>query len=313
LEDFIFHEGSPPGDYNPDFDFTLFNQPDHLFIQSAENWHSFSVLNKKYKTVEGIFFVHICEDVARSPLRSPWGSFEISPSIPNVTLYEFLEFVESRLRAKGVKKITIKEPPSSFQPDRAALLHTFLFNLGYHISNAEIGAVIHTSSNSFESYPDSWERRKLKQSYEAGLQFKQLKLSQLSDVYLFILTCRKHRGYSLSMSLAELKHTVERFRNDYVLFGIFKNETLAAASISIQVKKKILYNFYSAHHSDFDEFSPVVMLVEGMYQHCAKKQIELLDLGTSAADGKPNFNLLDFKLRLGAKPSTKLTFEKDFS
>jgi hypothetical protein len=55
------------------------------------------------------------------------------------------------------------------------------------------------------------------------------------------------------------------------------------------------------------------MLIEGMYGWCQQQGIKLLDLGTSALDSQPNFSLLDFKLRLGAHPTAKLTFVKDLA
>jgi hypothetical protein len=50
--------------------------------------------------------------------------------------------------------------------------------------------------------------------------------------------------------------------------------------------------------------------MEGIYEHCQVEKIRLIDLGTSALNGRPNFGLLDFKLNLGAVPTEKLTFEK---
>jgi hypothetical protein len=94
------------------------------------------------------------------------------------------------------------------------------------------------------------------------------------------------------------------------LFGVYHGQELAAASISIRVSKRIVYNFYSAHPRKFDFLSPVVMLIKGMYGWSQKHHIELIDLGTSTLAGQPNFSLLDFKLRLSGRPATKLTFEK---
>jgi len=55
------------------------------------------------------------------------------------------------------------------------------------------------------------------------------------------------------------------------------------------------------------------MLMEGIYGWSQKHHVELIDLGTSSLEGQPNFSLLDFKLRLGGNPSSKLTFEKVLS
>jgi lipid II:glycine glycyltransferase (peptidoglycan interpeptide bridge formation enzyme) len=113
------------------------------------------------------------------------------------------------------------------------------------------------------------------------------------------------------MTLNELKKAFEQFPEHYVLFAVLHEGRLAAASIAIKIKENILYNFYSAHPNDYNHLSPVVMLIEGMYEFCQQNNVNLLDLGTSALEGKPNFSLLDFKLRLGAKPYAKLTFEKN--
>jgi hypothetical protein len=310
LEDYIFHEGKPPHGYELDFEPALFNQQGHLYLQSAENWQSFFVLYKKYQHVAASIYFHIEDGVARSPYRSPFGSIEISPSLPLTVLFQFLQFIENRLEAHGVSKIVIKNPPAIYSHEFDALIQTFLFNIGYRVADAEVGSVISVSENSYECFPDSWERRKLRQAYETGLKFKQMEPDQLSEVYLFILACRKQRGYSLSMTLGDIKNAVDRFPEHYLLFGVIHEEKLAAASIAIRVKENILYNFYTAHPKEFDHVSPVVMIVEGMYGFCQQNNISLLDLGTSAIDGKPNFSLLDFKLRLGAQPTTKLTFEK---
>jgi hypothetical protein len=57
----------------------------------------------------------------------------------------------------------------------------------------------------------------------------------------------------------------------------------------------------------------MVLLMNHIYKFCRSHQVELLDLGTSAINGQPNFRVLDFKLRLGAAPSMKLSFDKDLS
>ena len=115
------------------------------------------------------------------------------------------------------------------------------------------------------------------------------------------------------MSYAQMKTVCDNFPEDFKLFGVYDNNALAAASISIMINKSILYNFYSAHAKQYDALSPVVRLMEGIYEHCQSDKIKIIDLGTSALNGRPNFGLLDFKLNLGASPSEKFTFEKILS
>lgn len=280
-------------------------------LQSGENWHSFSILNKKAFTVCAIIYFNIQEGVAVSPLRSPFGSYELSPELSPVTIFEFLEFVDARLKAKNVRKIRIKEAPSLYDPHRAALVQTFLFNHGYQVCDAESGAIIHIDGLPFREKLNDSEKARLRQAREAGLQFKKIDLDSLTSIYLFIYGCYKQKGYSVSMPLADLTKTVESFRDRFIAFGIYQDDQLVAASISIHVNRHVLYNFYCAHLAEFNHLSPVIMLLEGLYGYGRNHYIRILDLGTSALNGKPNFSLLDFKLRLGAAPTTKLTFEKN--
>ena len=183
-------------------------------------------------------------------------------------------------------------------------------NLNYRITRAELSSGIKIDHINFEEKIEAWEKRKLKQSKAKGLIGKSLPIRELEKVYNFILKCRQQRGQSLSMTWEELDETVNTFKESFFLFGTFFQKELTSASIAIQVNPSILYSFYAGHLKKFDSLSPVVLLTSGMYKFCGTHNFQLLDLGTSAIDGQPNFSLLDFKLRLGAVPSMKLTFEK---
>jgi hypothetical protein len=313
LEDYIFHEGNIPEGFHQDFESSVFNHPAHLLLQSVEGWHSFAALNSKRQKVSAIIHFHVSDNIARSPLKSPFGSVEFNENISPMVLFRFLEFVESRLKARDVQKIIVKDCPSLYRPAQSAMLHTFLLNLKYQVSDAELGAIIPVTELKFDTKLHEWERRKIRQASDAQLVVKELSLNQLGEIYLFILGCKKLKGYTLSMSLAELKQTAHVFEENFQLFGVFSEEKLAAASIAIRVNDDVLYNFYSDHAEEFDPLSPVVFLLGHMYHYCQRNKIDKFDLGTSAIDNKPNFGLLDFKIRLGGVPATKFTFQKDLS
>ena len=297
----------PPG-YAPDYTSFLFHHPDHLKLQ-ANDWVNFYLLRKLNQKAMAQVSFHIEGNQALSPVRAPFGSFLFSERLSPLGLYQFIQHCEDELRKRGVKSIKIVDPPL-FYRKTGQLLHTILFNLNYQVSLAELSSGILIDHLNFEEKIEMWEKRKLKQSKDKGLQCKLLPLSELETVYHFILKCRNQKGYTLSMTLDELKYTIEPFRSNFFLFGTFLKLEIAAASIAIRVHPSILYNFYSGHLKKFDSVSPVVLLTQGMYKFCAQQNIQQLDLGTSAIDGQPNFSLLDFKLRLGALPSSKLTFEK---
>jgi hypothetical protein len=310
LEGYQFHEGPAPEGYQPGTEPAIFNTPRHRALQAVEGWHSFYVLNEKRRIIVAAVHFHIAGGEANSPLKSPFGSVELAPGVLPLIVFRFLEFVESRLKSRGAQLIRIKHYPSDYNAAESALLHTFFINLGYRVALAETGAIIHMSERAFETPLDTWERRKLRQAAASGLQGRELPSSELNTVYEFIHACREQKGYPLSMSLPEILDAARTFEKEFILFGVFQENRLVAASMAIRVSRRVLYNFYSAHNAAYDPLSPVVFLIDRLYAYCHQHNIAMLDLGTSAVDGKPNFGLLDFKLRLGAKPTTKFTFEK---
>jgi hypothetical protein len=311
LEHHSFFEGQPDSSYRLTFEPHLFNRSEHRQLQKADGWISFYILNAKNQTIDAAFHFNLDANVAFSPFRAPYGSVEFSEDVPHKLLFDFLLYVEEKLLKKGVTEIVIKNPPRALNPDQLALLEVFLLNCGFTISNAEVGAVIPVNDLSHKEHLSSWEKkRRLRKSHESGLQFREIEIARLGEVYNFISDCNSAKGYALSMSHEDLSRTVTLFPSEYKLFGVFDGANLAGAAITIRVSKNILSNFYIAHSVKFAHLSPVVMLTEGLYNYCISNGISLLDLGTSALNGNPNFGLLDFKLSVGAEATSKLTFQK---
>ena len=305
-----FFEGQVPKGFTNDFDESLFNSKTHRAVQSSNKWISFHLLRRDKKKVMASIHFSMINKVALSPVSAPFGAFEFSDAVTTEQLYLFMRQVEERLIVHGAKKLIIKCYPEHYNVTQHNMLSVLLFNHQYQIVHAELGACLQIVTTPFVEVIDNWERRKLKQSLKAELKFKKLPTSKLNEIYHFILACREERGQSLSMPYTELEKTIRKMENHFMLFGVYQERDLVAASIAIRVNKKVLYNFYSAHSKSSDSLSPVVFLIGEIYNWCNKHRIEILDLGTSASGGRPNFPLIDFKLRLGAQPTMKLTFEK---
>lgn len=297
----------PPG-FTPDYGLFMFSHPEHLRLQGGDLLNFYLVRKVNQRVMAQVSF-HVQEQKAVTPLRAPFGSFLYSECLSPQGLYEFIQYCELALQAKGITSVVIGEPPLFYRRS-GDLIHTILLNLNYHVSKAELSSGIRIDHIGFEEKIQAWEKRKLKQAKARGLQFKALPISELAQVYEMIRKCRDQRGQSLSMTLNELVRTVEIFKDSFFLFGAFLQKDLAAASVAIRVGPGILYNFYSGHLRKYDSISPMVLLTSGIYKYCGSHQYQLLDLGTSSLNGQPNFSLLDFKLRLGGVPSMKVTFEK---
>lgn len=305
MKKFSFHVG----DYSPSAEF-LFNTKKHILLQLPEGWKCAYVLDEKDKC-HGFIWVHIHEALARSPVRAPFGGIEISSTLPPEIAYQLITFAEQFLRQSGVHTIHLTVPPLTYNGQSGAFITAFLLNHGFQITLAEVSSIIPVSASSFESIISSWELRKLKQARKAGLSFQSLKLKNLHTVYRFLAACRQQKGYELSMDYAALEQLALSFPKDIKLFSVQQDHQWAAACVAVQVSKKIIYTFYYDHAHQFQQVSPIVMLMEGIYKICKRQNIKLIDLGTSTSNAQPNFKLLEFKRQLGALPSMKLSFGKN--
>ena len=206
--------------------------------------------------------------------------------------------------------MVIRDMPSLYRSETAALIQTFLFNLGFSVKHAEVSSVIQVNDQPFENGLHAWEKRKLKHSKQSEITVKKMPHDTAKLIYSFIHQCRTEKGYELSMSFEDLQHVMTTHPDHYILFNAFDKDKLIAGSVAIRVHQHILYNFYIDHASSYDHLSPVVQVIEALYDYCREQKIRILDLGTSALPGGPNFPLLDFKRHLGGKHASRLTFEK---
>jgi hypothetical protein len=282
-------------------------------LQAPAGWQSFVLLNNQERTILGLVHCHVEATHAVSPLRSPFGSFIFSKNVSLKLLDEFVRFVESKLNGRGVKTLLLKNAPESYAPGETKLLQQVLKEAGYQVKQEETSAVIEVGSMSYEEILHRSKKTRLNKGYNIGFDFQQLHLSRLEEVYNFLKACREEKGYSLSMSMAELQKVIESFSDRFFLHAVMHRDQLIAASISIRVMAGVLYTFYYDHAKEFDQSSPVVYLCDGLYHFCQEQKVNLLDLGTSNVEGKLVEPLLNFKLSLGGQPSRKLTFVKNLS
>ncbi len=304
-----FHEGPLPEGYVFGFEPAVFNTPDYLMSVAANGWRSFYTLSDKSRKVIAAIHFHVRGELAHSHPRAPFGSVECDAEIKPDVLFQFLEFVEQRLKSMAIREMMIKNPPRAYGPEFLALLETFLFNREFSITSAEPGAVIEVSDREFTAGIAHAQELRIKQAKASGLAFQMLPIEHLDDVFSFISSCYRERGYDISVTADALRETARRIPC-YLLSSVTVGGAIVAAAISVRVKSTIVYNFMVGHEPGMSSLSPPVLLMEGLYNHCRANRISLLDLGTSALDGNPNFSLFDFKLRMGARPTSKLTFHK---
>lgn len=311
MKAFTLYEGELPGDVSEDFEPFLFNSQRHLRSQRNTSLHSFYLADSR--RIVALVHFEIAASLATSLPYVPFGSVEFSPDLDAETVMYFVEQVELRLRQRSISRVMIKMPPQRYQQN-GLLLKVILLNADYHLTQSTPAACISVDSSSYRSRIKSNELRRLRKCERALMQFRPLPSDELKTVYDFVVACREERQHSLSMEWEALNDTVRHCPDDFFLFAIMHDDIMIAASIAVRINRQVLYHFYPGHLQAYNAFSPMVMLIDGIYSWCQYKGITLFDLGTSALpDGHPDPGLLNFKRNAGGVLSDKLTFEKELN
>lgn len=304
-----FITGEPPKGFKKDFESFLFNTPSHRQTQSRYGWREFHLIDKKKKKILASVAFHVKGKIARSPLKAPFGSYEFSDSITLPIIINFITNVDNVLKKSGVTKIEIINHPEIYFKKHNTLAYA-LIDQGYSPYRCDVSCSMKVDKTPLLEKMNKAKRKQYRQSLKLGFRFRNIRLSKIDEVYDFISTCREERSQTLSLSKKELNTIVNTLPKAFKLVGVYNKRELIAASVCIHVNKEILYTFYSAHKKTYDSSSPLTFLLNNLYTWCNSKHYRLLDMGTSTVNGKSNFNLLDFKLRVGGIMSPKFSFRK---
>jgi hypothetical protein len=310
LGKYAFVVGNPGDEFVESFERSLFHQNQHLFLQANSGWTNFFIVNSERASIEAFLPVHVQGRKASSPYRSPFGSIIFSARLSPRVLYDFLLFIESELKKNGVEEIDIQNPPIAYHSQNLNLLQALLVTCGFSVSKAEITSVIHIDTQSLDLKMKQQQQQRLTQAKSEGMLFEILDVNNLFEVYTLISEWQLTKGFNLSMSLSELTKVVEIFPERFIISVVKLKKATVAAAISIRVTKNVVYNFYLSHNPSYNQLSPVLLVLEGLYKYCQQHSVSLLDLGTSSLLGMPNFPLLDFKRRVGSEFSCKFAFHK---
>lgn len=286
----------------------LFNDSNHLLLQSKKNWSVFEFRELKSRRIYARISFNIKSHEAYSPRRAPFGSLEVYRQMNEFQVREFLEKVLFELKALGVKKVVIRSFPEVYDELLSHTINMAMRSLQF-ISHEEISSVIPVDEKLFDRKIKVSERQKLKKATQL-FQMMQSDFAELNKIYSFIADCRKERNQSLSMTVLKLRKTLAVFPDSFYLFKVIKKNEIAAAAIVIRVSKEILYTFYYAHAKRHNPVSPVVYLVSGIYDFAKSNKFKMIDLGTSMVDGHINRSLLHFKKSIGGISTQKVTYTK---
>jgi hypothetical protein len=300
-----------PFGYAYNFDNFLFNKIQHINFQEVKERADYFLVNNVKKRIEGKIHFLLKDSVAHSPYRSLFGSFEFNPKLQTSLLADFTRFIEDDLGSRKIQKIRIVHPAECYSEIKAKKTEEALTRVGFQCIHQAVNHHITVDDVPLIEKIHLMEQRKLKKATNKNLQFVNEPEENADEVYEYITKCRSEQGLIPSINKAALHEYLEVFPQNYYLFTVRKGKEILAATVAVKVSRKILYNFLPANLKKFNALSPMVMLLDGLYQWASEANYEMIDLGISTLrDMRPQNDLITFKERMGGILSYKNTFEK---
>jgi len=293
------------------FENYLFNKVKHINTQEVDQRADYFIINNIKKRIEGKIHFLLKDGIAYSPYKSLFGSFEFSPRIHPKLISDFWKFIEMDLQSRKISKVSITSYAECYAPQKAKIIENALQNAGFNVDLKAVNHHIDIREEQFESFIHPMEARRLARCRSQNFQFLRETDYQATEIYDYLDQCRAEQGLQLSITKRKLFRYLELFPQNYHLFSVRSSSDIMAATVAIKVHRKILYSFLPGSLRKYKNFSPTVMLNEGLYNYCQIGGIDLLDLGISTEkNGKDQKSLIDFKERIGGKKSFKYFFSK---
>jgi len=286
----------------------LFHKPSFAYRNPDIN--TFQIcLNIKGVTVAGIN-INLIGKIAQSQYRSPFGSVWKLGELTNEPLEFLIKHTLSWCKKEKISDFFIRDYPFCYDPQSSILLSNSLTTNGFQKEAVEINQHIEVDGRDFIRKIIKFEQKKLRKCKREGFTFRICNQESLKEAYGLISSVRKQKNYPVTMEYFDLKKMFEKYPDNYMLFAVYNHDQMIATSVSIKVNDKILYNFYHGHDTKFNHFSPILLVLDGIYSYCLKHSIEIIDLGISSNHSKVNPGLYQFKKNIGALESPKITFTK---
>lgn len=302
--------------YPPNYVSYLYNTNVHLAQQPCNEQVSFYLVNFKKQVTEAAFHIFIEDKTGISPCKAPFGGIEFAPHLNLEVLQFFWENIEAFLQTQHLNTLKIKAYPACYQPENAQVLQYLLLQNGFNIAEHNLNQHLVIDDQPLKAKMHDSEKRRLQKCYQQGYQFEIWLEPDFDFVLRFVQNCRDRKGYPTSLSADALSQLFKRFTHHFTQFVLrdpkADSQNIIALATGVKVHDKILYYFLPADDEAYLADSPMVHLIDGIYQYCQTHGFKMLDLGISTEFSQPNYGLLNFKKNMGANTSLKLTFIKKF-
>lgn len=254
--------------------------------------------------------IHLVAQTAYSPYQGtcsmPEGQQAKDPQLLTRLWQEML----MALPALGCQSWMYYAAAEGYDGEQAAALHISLLKAGFKPIARELNHHIVLGLDIQSQWHES-ENRRLRKCIDAG--FRLIKRRHWgNEHYSFIQAARQRKGHPLTIGEEQLAKLNKNCSEAYTLFELWDKDILVALAFGIQITESIAYYFLPADNGDYQQYSPMVMVIDAMIKHYKEAGVNLLDLGVSSENEVPNLGLCRFKEHLGGLPSAKWRYGYSF-
>ncbi|WP_286755817.1 GNAT family N-acetyltransferase [Roseivirga sp. UBA838] len=251
------------------------------------------------------------EHEAISLMNAPFSGIDIAPSCTHSEVLAWLQQVEKHLKSAGYKTVTLHQPPAVY--GNQSLVERVLTASGYQLISSRNFHVISVNERPLTSQMSGMQLRRFRKLLREEPVFERYDSSALSTVFRQIEQWRNTVDQPVSLGKEQVLEQAKACKEHYHAFGLSLKNRLAAATVAVRVREDALYHFLPASDRELHSVSPMVGLVNGLYDWCRQQGITMLDLGSSYVRGIEKASLVRFKESLGAKASVALSWQKTLS
>ena len=160
----------------------LYNSKEYVDLWDDFTNITFLIVNSEKQKIDAFIHFQIKGNSAVSLAKAPFGSIIISHELDFEILSNFLNYVETHLKSRGVREIKIRHYPGIYYPQSNENVITTLALNGFTVSIIDINQIIEISSDPFGSIIHPMELRNLNKAKKEGIVFFPHGLNKLCAV-----------------------------------------------------------------------------------------------------------------------------------
>lgn len=238
----------------------------------------------------------------------PFGGFWCEKGLNSSILESFIEFLTGKLKARGVKSITIVQAPKNYEC-HSDLVNYLLFKLGWNLKNV-LSHQFYTGSKKITKFllaEGPRIRRKLK---AAGLATSHHSISSF-EFLKKIKAWNSQKGYESSLIEDHLVQQVSSYPERYFLLKLEKGEEVVGFVLAVLLTPNSLYYFLSGLDSTKEIKGGGDFLLFELFLLAKEQKVDFIDLGSSDLGARANHSLIFFKARFSNDISNKMSWSKE--